>query len=159
MRRPSSVAQYRAAVRGVGHAFARLVKPRARNLATEHAEQAALFDWIAFNQHHYPELKRLYAIPNAGAGAQSGQAGKMKAEGVKAGVPDLFLPLPMRGWHGLYIEMKALDGTLAPAQVDWLDYLNAEGYAAAVCYGWESARAVLVDYIAGCFVPKPWAKR
>jgi hypothetical protein len=35
--------------------------------------------------------------PNAGAGAQRGQAGKMKAEGVKAGVPDTFLAVAHSG--------------------------------------------------------------
>ena len=73
---------------------------------TEHQEQCAVVQWAALQHGRYPELALLYAIPNAGAGAQRGQAGKMKAEGVKPGVPDLCLPVRRGKCSGLYIEMK-----------------------------------------------------
>lgn len=67
--------------------------------------------------------------------------------GVKAGVPDLFYPVPLHGYHGLFIEMKAEKGRLDPKQKKWLDALDKFGYKTAVCKGWEQARDVLEAYI------------
>lgn len=115
-------------------------------LPTEHEEQVALVQWAAY----VPELRWLHAIPNAGAGAQRGQAGKMKAEGAKPGVPDLSLPLPIGRFHGAYVEMKRQKGgRVSPEQAEWHDYLKGRGYAVLVAAGFEPAREFLSAYIAG----------
>ncbi|MEG1501942.1 MAG: VRR-NUC domain-containing protein [Synergistaceae bacterium] len=70
------------------------------------------------------------AIPNGGA-RNIVTAGKLKAEGVSRGVPDLFIP----EW-GFWIEMKKRKGGLVSAdQKDWINYLNTKGYKAVVCKG------------------------
>lgn len=117
---------------------------------SEHEEQQALFEWAARRLSLYPELDLLFAIPNAGAGAQRGQAGKMKAEGVKPGVPDTFLPVARSGYHGCFIEMKRIAGSkVEPEQTEWLSKLKTQGYFAAICKGCEEAQKVLVDYLEG----------
>jgi hypothetical protein len=117
---------------------------------TEHEEQVALFEWAERKLSLYPELAFLFAIPNAGAGAQRGQAGKMKAEGVKPGVPDLFLPIARNGYYGCFIEMKRIKGSRTdPEQTDWLFNLHLQGYFTAVCKGCEQAQKVLVAYLEG----------
>lgn len=69
--------------------------------------------------------------------------------GVKSGVPDIFLPVPRGGFHGLWIEMKRVrSGRVTPAQKDWVERLNGQGYAAHICYGWEQASKLILDYIA-----------
>ena len=82
---------------------------------TEHQDQVAVIQWWeSFSSSKELDLRLLFAVPNAGAGAQRGQAGKMKAEGVRPGVPDLFLALPMPSqanpgamiFAGLFIELK-----------------------------------------------------
>lgn len=119
-------------------------------LPTEHDEQCALIIWAKANAGRYPNLVRLHAIPNAGAGAQRGQAGKMKAEGVKPGVPDLSLPVPIGRYHGAYIEMKRVRGSsTSPEQVEWGKYLQFAGYAYCLACGFEEARAFLVRYLEG----------
>ena len=65
-------------------------------LASEHQEQAALFRWAWFAQVKHPALALLYAIPNGGH-RHKAVAARMKAEGVKAGVPDLCLPVARGG--------------------------------------------------------------
>lgn len=55
---------------------------------TESVEQQLLFRWARFYVSKYPELALLYHIPNGGSRRKS-EAGRFKAEGVKAGVPDL----------------------------------------------------------------------
>lgn len=77
---------------------------------------------------------RIIAIPNGGA--RNRVVGmKLKAEGVSAGVPDLFVP----AWH-LWIEMKRRHGgRLSPVQVDWLSYLGNCGDTIIVGYGADDA--------------------
>lgn len=138
---------------------------------TEHGEQTALFQWAALNIKEYPQLKWLYAVPNgfyaadSAKGYGSGQKGKMKAEGLRDGVPDVALPVPVFDWddirlkyckyHGLYIEMKIekrrnqKDGGCSEDQLEWLDYLNKAGYKAVVCYNWEEAVNVIEEYLNG----------
>ena len=58
---------------------------------TEHRIQAGLFKWFKLASARHPELALLFAIPNGGARDPITGA-MLKAEGVKRGVPDLFLP-------------------------------------------------------------------
>ena len=71
----------------------------------EDLEQAALISWAEAYERIYPELALLYHIPNGGKRDRI-VAAKLKAQGVKPGVPDLCLPVPRGKYHGLYIEMK-----------------------------------------------------
>ncbi len=114
---------------------------------TEYAEQAALFAWSALNQIKYPCLKWMFAIPNGGFRFKS-EAGRLKASGVKPGVPDILLPVPKGAWAGLFIEMKRkVASRIQHNQYEWLDQLVCFGYRAEVCYGWEQARDVIEDYL------------
>lgn len=119
---------------------------------TEDAEQMAVFAWAATSK--LPNIKWMHAIPNGGKrDARTGA--KMKATGVKPGVPDIHLPLPLRGFAGLYIELKRrktdlqAKGTIAKEQREWHEYLTSVGYRVAVCYGWEEARDVILSYYNG----------
>lgn len=115
---------------------------------SEHQEQAALIKLCKLNEKKYPELALLFAVPNGGV-RHIGTAVKLKAEGVKSGVPDLFLPVPRGKYHGLFIEMKAAKGKLSINQSWWISALSATGYRVEVCYGWESAAKVIEDYLGG----------
>ena len=112
----------------------------------ESQEQQALFDWAEYARAKHPELDLLYNIPNGGKRDKL-EAVRLKREGVKAGVPDLCLPVARGGYHGLYIELKAGKNTASPLQRQWIAALSREGYAAAVCTGWEQAAEVIGDYL------------
>ena len=106
---------------------------------TEHAHQVALMAWCAINFRRLPKLKLLFAIPNGGE-RNPIVAARMKAEGVRSGVPDLMLPVARHGMHGLFIEMKKpRTGTVSEKQDQWHNDLRGEGFAVAVCYGWQEA--------------------
>ena len=92
----------------------------------EHAEQVALFRWAAIARSRYPELALLYAIPNGGH-RHIQVARRLKAEGVKPGVPDICLPVPRGNWSGLYIELKTARGTVSKAQRGWLEGIAGPG--------------------------------
>jgi len=57
------------------------------------------------------------------------------------------LPVARKGYHGLYIEVKAIDDRIRPSQQEWIDKLAAQGYKAVVCFGAEDAIEVIADYI------------
>ena len=71
----------------------------------EDTEQMGVIDWSNWNTGRFPELKLLFHVPNGGK-RNAAEAARFKAMGVKAGVPDLCLPVPRGGYAGLYIEMK-----------------------------------------------------
>lgn len=114
----------------------------------ESDHQKALITWARLSIGKYPELKYLYAIPNGGK-RNIMTAARMKAEGVRAGVSDLHLPVPRGGFHGLWIEMKADRGKLSELQAEWLAAMETLGHRAVVAQGWDYARAVIINYLQG----------
>jgi murein tripeptide amidase MpaA len=123
-----------------------LFKPRP--IATEGQEQAALFKWRDYNAGAYPELELLHHIPNGGK-RDIVTATHLKAQGVQAGVPDISLPVPRAGFHGLFIELKVGSNKPSSKQQNWIDRLRNQGYCVEVCYGWVEAAAVIKDYLKG----------
>jgi hypothetical protein len=87
----------------------------------------------------------LFAIPNGGH-RHKVVAAKMKAEGAKAGVPDLLLAVPTSKYAGLFIEMKAPKGTVRKEQKKYLKMLAAVGYKTAVCRTFPDFQNVIFDY-------------
>lgn len=120
---------------------------KASGCPSEQSEQKWLMEWSMQPsvREQYPELAMLYHIPNENKDKIT--ATILKSMGVKAGVPDLHLPIPSGRYHSLYIEMKARDGKPEPEQLWWAEHLKANGHAHAICYGWEQAREVLLWYL------------
>ena len=112
----------------------------------EHAEQKCLFEWANLNKSNMPALNLMFAIPNGGL-RNIGVARNLKAEGVKAGVPDIFLAYPMSNHHGLFIELKVGNRKPTELQALWMKALSKVGYKAALCYGFEEARDTITDYL------------
>ena len=116
----------------------------------EHDIQASCVRWM---EYQYPrEANLLFAIPNgahlAGTAKQrAAQWARLKKEGAKPNVPDLFLPIPRRSSHGLFIEMKTETGRVRPGQKEWLQALSIQGYETAVCRSLEEFQAVVREYL------------
>lgn len=117
-----------------------------RVIPKEEEEQIMLFSWAKTAEDVHPELRLMFHVPNGGKRGKA-EAARFKAAGVKAGVPDIFLPVARGRYYGLWIEMKAKDGTATEAQWEWMGALDREGYAVKVCYGFEEAVSVLVWYL------------
>lgn len=99
---------------------------------SEHLEQVRLVSWF---RRQWPDV-RIFAIPNGG-GRSMAQGAALKAEGVTAGVPDLFVP----AWS-LWVEMKrSTGGIVSPVQREWIAYLNGIGHHVIVGHGFEDAKA------------------
>lgn len=112
---------------------------------SEHLEQAQLVTMV---EAAYPrEAAMLFAIPNGGD-RNILVAAKLKKEGVRRGVPDMFLALPRGGWHGLFIEMKRRrGGVVSREQKEYIAALNAAGYRACVCRGCDEAFEAIRNYL------------
>ncbi|QBZ71745.1 hypothetical protein [Pseudomonas phage KP1] len=155
---------------------------------SEHAHQTALFAYTAVAYLHgfdaadewcktgvfpklvegqppaVPALQWFHAIHNQGHGDKV-RGGMAKAEGVRKGIADCFLPWPILDphtayktimWCGLYIEMKkpseqpkseTAKGGVSDEQAKFGKYAKSVGYGFAVCYSWEHAASVLRSYI------------
>lgn len=113
---------------------------------SEATEQETVISWCEYNALRYPELDLIYHIPNGGSRNRM-EAANLKRQGVKAGVPDLNLPVPMNGFHGLFIEMKFGKNKTTKKQAEWLEQLQKQGYKTAVCYGAYEAIDTIKQYL------------
>lgn len=128
---------------------------RLATAAPEHAEQVAVVQWAELVTVPGVGIlgRYLFAVPNGSylgreAKTRAIVMRKLKAAGLKPGVPDLFLALPRGAWHGLFIEMKRRGGRTSPEQLEWCERLRRVGFAADVCEGADAARAVIRRYLA-----------
>lgn len=113
----------------------------------EHTQQRALFEWLLVCERACPELELAYAVPNGGLRAKA-VAGKLKAEGVKAGVPDVCLPLQAGDFGALYVEMKAKDGKTSADQKDRMKRMSDAGSCVKLCKSWDEAATAFLQYMA-----------
>lgn len=90
----------------------------------------------------------VFHIPNGGS-RNAREAANLKRQGVRKGVPDLFIPVPSGGYHGLFIEMKRADGKgrVSKEQAEWIRLLQAQGYRAHACNGAANAIALIRQHL------------
>lgn len=108
----------------------------------ERDEQAAVFEWAEWKANQDPAYRLMYAVPNG-----QYRPGQRPEPGLKAGVPDICLPVPRGGYHGLYLELKVGDNQPTAKQEWWLEALADWGYITAVAWGFDDAVAVIETYM------------
>jgi hypothetical protein len=122
----------------------------------EHDEQCALFAWADAAQEEHPELALMFSIPNGGklpytrnakGKVHSPQRIALVAEGMKAGVPDVCLPVARGRFHSLWIEMKRKPNKPTQEQLQWIEALRHYGHCAMVCYGATEAINAIMGYL------------
>ena len=112
----------------------------------EHAEQAAVVKWC-LDICPDRDAMLIYAIANGGWRTKA-TAGKLKAEGVRPGVPDLCLPVPRGGYHSLYLEMKRQQGSnTSRVQKVWIEALQQQGHQVVVAHGAAQAIEAVQAYL------------
>lgn len=123
----------------------------------EHNIQAACVRWFNLQWPEYRGL--LFAVPNGGARSKA-TAGKLKAEGVVAGVSDLILLVPRTRAritfegkvvtvikHAICIEMKTEIGIQSPKQKEWQARVEKMGYEYAVCRSLDEFMNTINNYL------------
>ena len=123
------------------------ITKRKKPVDWEGKEQVLFFRWLRLQ---YPGVFAFaFHVPNGGQRSAATGA-VLKRQGVKKGVPDIFIPLPKKGCHGLVIEFKASKphtASVTKEQQEWVDRLNSVGYRAVVCKGFDAAKAAVDEYM------------
>lgn len=118
---------------------------------TEAKEQEIFFKYIN-SKYSYTKDERylmIFAIPTGGS-RHVLEAVNLKRQGVKKGIPDIFVDFPSGNYHGLRIEMKPKKGAHhRPEQKEIIERYNKLGYKAEICYGADEAIKLLEDYFKG----------
>lgn len=106
----------------------------------EDQEQITLSTWLT--------KKGILFTASANGGSRHWLEGfKLKRMGVSAGFPDIFIPMPRKGFNGFFIELKRVQGgVVSDAQRFWIEQLTKNGYLAVVCYGFDSAKQKVMEY-------------
>jgi len=103
-------------------------------IPTEAREQMLFIQWF---ERTYPNVL-IFHIPNGGS-RRASEAAKLKAMGVKKGIPDIQIP----AWN-LWIEMKRQKGgSISLEQKNRHEYLISIGHTVIVAKGFEDAVAKL----------------
>jgi len=96
--------------------------------------QASCVKWFRYQYSEYKDL--LFAIPNGlpifDKELRVKIYNRLNKEGLKAGVPDLFLAVPKSIYHGAFIEIKYGDDRLRKNQFDMIQLLTAQNYKCLV---------------------------
>jgi len=111
---------------------------------SEHDHQAAFFSWAVRQKRH--ELDAMFAVPNGGQ-RHKAVAAQLKAEGVKPGVPDVFMPSPRGGYVGLAIEFKFDAGNCGKEQRERITRMQRDGWLCVVVWDWEAAARTIMGYL------------
>ena len=119
-----------------------------RMIPTEEEEQKTVISWCRIQESRWPELRLIYHVPNEGKRSKT-TAATEKAMGLRAGVSDLCLPVPRAWFHGLYVEMKALDGKVTKEQEEFLTAVGEQGYCCCACWGADAAIWLIERYMKG----------
>ena len=112
----------------------------------EHKIQCEFIRWVRLSEKRHKALALLYAVPNGGH-RNITTARKMKAEGVKAGVPDICLPVPNGAYSSLYIEMKTEKGRQSKIQEEYAALLEAFGSCYRICRNAHEAISTVKNYL------------
>lgn len=115
---------------------------------TEAAESAALWAWVYALEGRYPDLRLIHHVPNEG----KRNPRRARAEGIRAGVPDVMVPIPRGAYCGLAVELKAGRGRVSDAQDTMLAALEGVGWRTHVHRSeqpgdWTGAAVVIADYL------------
>lgn len=137
-------AEYQALCKTAGFAT------RAERNNIEEGLHKACIEWANLHERAHPMLEWMIHVPNGGKRSKS-EGGKLKAMGVKAGVPDLMLPFPSpKGTYtGLAIELKSPKGEPTDSQTRWLRNCKAAGYLVAICRTFEEFETVALRFLKG----------
>jgi hypothetical protein len=113
-------------------------------LQPEQVEHINVVNWfnyqfpdLADDFHHFANERR--------CSIQQGRT--LKRMGVKKGVPDFFLAIPLDGYAGFWLELKVGKNKVTPEQANFLARKSNRGYLCAACWGFDNAKELILTYL------------
>lgn len=119
---------------------------RVRRASPEEDLHRQVFGWIFAMQTANPILGYMMHVPNGGARSK-GEAGKLKAMGVRRGVSDVTCPFASGAFKGFACELKAPKGRCTPEQTDYLDKAKSDGWLTGVCFSLDEFVVMAQSYL------------
>lgn len=131
-----------------------------KTIPTEHKEQVAYISWFKLQYPKYE--KAIFSNPNGAdisgystkglsiKTVKSIKMKKMKKEGFKNGVSDVQLTVPRGGYHGLWVEMKRVNGKekdVSDDQMAHIILMRELGHKAEWAAGAEEAIRITKAYM------------
>lgn len=113
-------------------------------LTPEQAEHINVVNWF---HEKYPELADDFHHFANERKCSIQQGRLLKRMGVKKGVSDFFLALPIDGYSGFWLELKVGKNKITPEQKQFLDRKLLRGYLCAACWGFEAAKELILAYL------------
>ena len=123
-----------------------------RRRSEEEDLQIACFSLVVMSQAAHPILRWMYHPPNGG-GRSKATAGRLRAMGVRSGVPDLLCHMESGRWKGFAVEAKSAIGRLSEDQIDWLIMFKQRGYLVGLFRTIDEFSTYLQCYVTGVDVP------
>lgn len=115
----------------------------------EEAEQVYFFDWIdKIGTKKDPRLAAVFHPANGGK-RNLIEAVKFKRMGVRAGVLDIVVPIPVQPYHGLFVELKIKPNKLTDKQNEYAGLVRGLGYMVSIAWSGQEAVNILNDYLRG----------
>ena len=128
--------------RPAGKPQERIPAAKVATYLTEEQIQVAVAQYL---NAKLPKDWRWFHSPNGGHRLKS-VAGKLKAQGVKPGIPDVVVLRP--NGSPIYVELKAFGGTLSLAQKDFRDWCAKSQQPYRVCRSVGEVEVFLKEYLA-----------
>ena len=123
------------------------VPPTTRLTTVSEAQEGeALCKYMALR--HPAAYEHMLHVPN-GLISTGRHVNALKRQGLKPGVPDYFIAIPVGRYHGLWLELKTHNGKVRREQTEWLERLTKQDYACVIAYGWDAARQCIEQYLCG----------
>lgn len=112
-----------------------------------HLESRLQISCVNWFRYQYPKYKKLlFAVPNGGLRtARQGKA--LKSEGVQAGVSDLILSIPKKGFFSLFIEMKYGERKQSKEQEDFQREIEKHGGKYIICRSFDEFEREINFYL------------
>lgn len=124
----------------------------------EDDQQMVVIDWAILQRykgrplnqyiHHSPNGGRRVVKSKRDGTTYCPEGKRLKDMGTRPGFPDLQVIIPKMCFHGLFIEMKATNGTLSVSQKEYHPLLIEEGYKVVTCHSADAAIKTIKEYLA-----------
>jgi hypothetical protein len=116
-------------------------KRKKRGLSKEDVLSSHFFKWLFYTH------KELFEVAHHVANEGKRKPHMAKILGIKAGIPDIFIPHPYHIYHGLYIELKIHPNEPTDSQLAMIEKLRKRRYMCRVCYTLDETMDAVNDYL------------